>query len=222
MTEIAVLATLCVSLLAILPVFPGEAQATSSASSSRRRLFATAVAGSPRRRATHSLSHADELNQSDPLDSSLALPCPALWQDAPLPRPQKRLLVISIGGVGTTALMQALRTSLRAIHYEMNAVPDADLLKHAPYSIMGRARVLRRSPAAILYLIGNPLAALESHFRRGWAGFQVRPCKVTEALFQDARAPRFTLLFVAVLQGCWHAGRHRAAEAQTQPICLIS
>lgn len=177
-TQIAVLATLCVSLLALLPVFPGEALTPSVTSSSRRRPFATVVVGSPRQRSTRFLSHpdADEFNQSDPLDTSLTLPCPVLWQDAPVPKPQKRLLVISIGGVGTTALMEALRASLRAIHYEMNAIPDADLLKHAPYGILGRTRVLRRSPAAILYLIGNPIAALESHFRRGWAGFQVRPC----------------------------------------------
>jgi hypothetical protein len=113
-----------------------------------------------------------ELSAAVTTNAPLDLPCPLLWQDAPF-RPKPRLVVVSLGGVGTTSLMEALRRSLRAINYDLNAIPDSDYLKHAPFSYITRNRMLRRPPTGVIYLIGDPLMGIESHFRRGWAGFQV-------------------------------------------------
>ena len=52
----------------------------------------------------------------------------------------------------------------------------SDGLKHAHYSAVSRGAVSAYNPTLILYLLPDPLAAILSHFRRGWPGSQF--CKL--------------------------------------------
>lgn len=87
-----------------------------------------------------------------------------------------RLLVVSIGGIGTSSLMTILSTELGKMNVEMNDVNDGDGLKHAPFGPPSRGAVAAFDPTAILYILGNPAAGLLSHYRRGWADSQL--CKL--------------------------------------------
>ena len=149
------------ALFSVYPSLPDMARHSTTSVASYQRILAEKV------------PHLNVQAVISPHSGLYSLPCPLLWQEEPAPRPLKRLYVVSIGGVGTTPLMEALRASLRSINYDLNSIPDTDYLKHAPFGLTARMRLHRRQPAAILYVLGNPLAALESHFRRGWAGFQV-------------------------------------------------
>jgi hypothetical protein len=100
------------------------------------------------------------------------------WPRTPPYVPQRRLLVISIGGVGTTPLMLALLDALAVPHINMtiNSPVDKDGLKHVWVSAQALPKLLAFQPAAVLYLLGDPLPAIYSHFTRAWAGVQM--CKV--------------------------------------------
>lgn len=100
-----------------------------------------------------------------------------------------RLLVVSVGGVGTTSLMGVLSTELGNARVELNDINDGDGLKHAPFGPASRGAVVAFDPTVILYIIGDPVAALLSHFRRGWPDSQLcklRPADAGAQLTRDA------------------------------------
>mmetsp|Transcript_5006 Transcript_5006/g.9419 ORF Transcript_5006/g.9419 Transcript_5006/m.9419 type:complete len:235 (-) Transcript_5006:162-866(-) len=70
--------------------------------------------------------------------------------------------IASVGGVGTDLLLKFLNDH----HFSTNLVTDFDNLKHpfrpAKFACGG-------GPRAVVYLFGNPLESVASHYRRGWA-----------------------------------------------------
>lgn len=90
-----------------------------------------------------------------------------------------RLLVVSIGGVGTTSLMDTLKNALSPHGVDVNDVNNQDGLKHTSYSELSRGAIAAFAPSVVIYVLGNPAAAIASHFRRGWPGSQL--CLVNPA-----------------------------------------
>lgn len=113
---------------------------------------------------------------------------------------QRRLLVVSPGGVGTTYIMERLKQTL-GDEWVLNSPGAVDMLKHgrptdeyvrmltqarcpameAGKVVPGRApgmvpttvpcpRKFVGMPHAVLYLFSDPLLAVRSHFRRGTVG----------------------------------------------------
>ena len=102
---------------------------------------------------------------------------------------ERRLLIVSTGGVGTSTLISELMPALEGhgIGIVLNDVNDSDGLKHAWLSECTLQRVRRFGPTAILYVLGEPAAATYSHFRRGWAGAQA--CKLAKDAEASLLAP---------------------------------
>ena len=83
-----------------------------------------------------------------------------------------RVLVASLGGVGSSAIIEALRKPLRRLRYITNDLNNRDGIKHAPYDLLSRGALAAFDPTFVLYVLGNPAAAIASHYRRGWPGVQ--------------------------------------------------
>ena len=86
---------------------------------------------------------------------------------------RSRLLVVSIGGIGTSSLMDTLRQRLTPLQVDLSDVNDRDGLKHTPYNLLSRGAVASFFPKLVLYVLGHPASAIASHFRRGWPGSQL-------------------------------------------------
>jgi hypothetical protein len=98
---------------------------------------------------------------------------------------KRKLLVVSVGGVGTTYFMTTIASSL-ATWYAINDWRDFDGLKHACSSPKLWGKMIRGVcmestskicnsrgfglPTHVIYLLGDPEAALFSHLGRGSAG----------------------------------------------------
>ena len=131
----------------------------------------------------------------------LPLPPPptVFWGQKPQPLPksllprrspdERRLLVVSTGGVGTSTLISEMMPALEGhgVGIVLNDVNDFDGLKHAWLSECTLQRVRRFGPTAILYVLGEPAAATYAHFRRGWAGAQA--CKLAKDAEASLLAP---------------------------------
>mmetsp|Transcript_37510 Transcript_37510/g.52063 ORF Transcript_37510/g.52063 Transcript_37510/m.52063 type:complete len:236 (+) Transcript_37510:93-800(+) len=87
------------------------------------------------------------------------------------------LIVSSLGGVGTNMMMQFLHQA----GFSINLVTDYDGLKHAPAPPRMPAE---RAPRLALYIFGNPLLSVASHYRRAWAEAQAAKTSGRGA-FQD-------------------------------------
>lgn len=106
---------------------------------------------------------------------NFSIESPHVWlykRGVPDRRAIGRVLIISIGGVGSSAIMMELRTPLRKLRYETNDLNNRDGLKHTTYSPLSRGAVAAFDPSLIIYVLGHPAAAVASHFRRGWPGVQ--------------------------------------------------
>lgn len=84
-----------------------------------------------------------------------------------------RVVVVSLGGVGSTALMDSLRGALGPLGVDISDVNDKDGLKHTPYGLLSRGALAAFDPTLVLYVLGNPAAAIASHYRRGFQGSQI-------------------------------------------------
>jgi hypothetical protein len=78
------------------------------------------------------------------------------------------LLVVSYGGVGTTAFFNELNAL--GLPLQMNDAEDGDGLMHLPWQRLVNERFSQMNNVnKILYLYTSPQQAAVSHFRRGWA-----------------------------------------------------
>ena len=69
--------------------------------------------------------------------------------------------------------MDSLRGALGPLGVDIGDVNDKDGLKHTPYSLLSRGALAAFDPIIVLYVLGNPAAAIASHYRRGWPGSQM-------------------------------------------------
>jgi len=84
-----------------------------------------------------------------------------------------RIHVTSIGGVGTTGIMEEMKQMSPPI--VTNDPIDNDQIKHVPYSkLVGMAGFNRERPQKVVYLYGDPTRAIMSLDRRGWFMIQAR------------------------------------------------
>lgn len=99
---------------------------------------------------------------------------PHIWLQRYVYPERRRLLdhvlVASLGGVGSSAIIEALRKPLRRLRYITNDLNNRDGIKHAPYDLLSRGALAAFDPTLVLYVLGNPAAAIASHYRRGWPG----------------------------------------------------
>ncbi len=85
---------------------------------------------------------------------------------------QPRLLVVSVGGVGTTTMMEELDT-IPELSPQLNSKYDRDGLKHAPYSRLAEHSCHLSRVERILYLwSSSPGKSAESLYRRHYQFFQ--------------------------------------------------
>lgn len=112
-------------------------------------------------------------------------PCPS----SPTQRTFSSVIVTSAGGVGTTSLL----VSLRSAGYVTNGFSDEDGLKHMLPSAFALKLRRRHSDLGerpiLIYLYDDPVRALVSLARRGWANFQAfrfgRGGKVDQKAYKD-------------------------------------
>jgi len=84
-----------------------------------------------------------------------------------------RVHVTSIGGVGTTGIMEEMKQMSPAI--VTNDPIDNDQIKHVPYSkLIGMAGFKRLRPQKVIYMYGDASRAIMSLDRRGWFMIQAR------------------------------------------------
>jgi hypothetical protein len=89
--------------------------------------------------------------------------------------------VCSVGGVGSTELCNALsRCGLRC-----NLLTDQDGLRHAP-----RPPRSLGTHTTVIYLLGDPLSSVASHYRRGHAQHQALKTSGRAELAHDAAFPK--------------------------------
>lgn len=95
----------------------------------------------------------------------------AIWSGG-----ERRLLVVSPGGVATSSAMYGLRSAIAPAGYVLSNPDDSDNLKHRFMDgLTGctAAWLTCFAPDRIFYLFGEPLEAAASHFRRKWADVQL-------------------------------------------------
>jgi hypothetical protein len=148
------------------------------------------------------------LMPAQPSDAELRARCGELPSPAARGR---RLQIVSTGGVGTTELMQTMRPLLEPLGVELNDVNDIDGLKHPWLSECTLHRVRRFGPTAIIYVLGDPAAAIYSHFRRGWAGSQM--CRLTPEAEVSLQDPE--LSSIMTLNGWPPSHKKRTARAES-------
>ncbi|KAI9019952.1 hypothetical protein DFJ74DRAFT_707999 [Hyaloraphidium curvatum] len=89
----------------------------------------------------------------------------------PARRGERRLLVMSPGGVGATETIRALATSLAPANWTLNDADNRDGAKHVhPGDPWRRRAVECFAPDRVLYVFGDPGAAVRAHYRRKWVG----------------------------------------------------
>ncbi|KAK3260078.1 hypothetical protein CYMTET_30948, partial [Cymbomonas tetramitiformis] len=93
--------------------------------------------------------------------------------------------ICSVGGVGTDLLLEFFDTA----GFKVNLVTDRDYLKHTHCPpTYGDTKV---APRVCLYLFGDPLDSVCSHYRRGWAYSQAHKTSGGSTLVETSFPPTF-------------------------------